>query len=74
MSEAKPASGCTGRSCCSADRVSIDRDALRVLCLTAGNLCRLRTDKRVAAVRAALNRLDADWKQHQQNDQAQARQ
>jgi len=49
------------------DRVSIDRDALRVLCLAAGNLCRKRTDKRVAAVRAALNRLDADWEQYRQN-------
>ena len=60
---------CRAQSGCSAgDRVSIDRDALRMLCLAAGNLCRKRTDKRVAAVRAALNRLDADWEQYRQND------
>lgn len=54
-------------------RVSIDRDALRVLCLAAGNLCRLHTDKRVAAVRAALDRVDADWKQHCQQIEARPR-
>lgn len=42
-------------ACSGGDRVSIDRDAMRVLCLTAGNLCRLRTDERVAAVRAAYS-------------------